>query len=406
MKKIIPLFLLLNLSINTTSAWAVGEDDPLWNKPSYEKKVINIGRKLLEANGITENITFQVGHRRINEKSNINATAEEWYATVTVEDGLLKLIESDDELAFVIGHEIAHITQRHGSRERSGSRARGLLIMLPLVAAGALTGPLGAAAAVPAATVLGPRINQAFTNKQSRNHETDSDLIGLEYMAKAGYDPRKSISIAQKIFGDGSRHTIWRDHPAGSERIQALTMAISRIQTTMPNQQATAETESVQIQATSAQPKSEAPNISDHLQKYLLNPTQTPAQTKPPSANPTISEAKQPPKQIEPTQEQALPQAATQPASVQEKSSVPDYLEKYLDTNKAAAEPAKATSSDAPATDSNPKTITPTKATSPSAKKPNAVNKDEALKALEALKNQGLLTVGEYERKKNRLLKK
>lgn len=233
MKRLLVLAILISLPIPT---WAIGEDDPLWNKPTYEKKIAAVGKKLLDANGISEHVVFRIGYRTSDEKNNVNAQAEEGHAQVTVENGILKYIENDDQLAFILGHEIAHVTHRHSSKLKVGSRARTLLITTPLTVAGAVGGIGG----VYLGNRLGHSVNKVFTNSKNRSLETEADITGVEYMIKAGYDPQNAILLSEKIFGDGSASKIWRSHPLGSERIKAISEYIA---TKIPqSEHSTAET--------------------------------------------------------------------------------------------------------------------------------------------------------------------
>jgi len=137
---------------------------------------------------------------------------------VGVYTGLLRLAETDDELAIVMGHEVAHVTARHGAER--------------------MTQVLGAAlagAAVEVATQdsskrdhwrlaygLGATLG---TLAFSRSHESEADYIGLKYSARAGYDPRASISLWRKMAASskGPRPPKWLStHPPQEERIARL----------------------------------------------------------------------------------------------------------------------------------------------------------------------------------------
>jgi predicted Zn-dependent protease len=200
------------------SAHAQGENDPLWSKPTYEKKLYAVGQALLKANHITEKITFHVNYRQPDEENNVNAYALEQSGEITVEDGLLSYIENDDELAAILGHELAHITHRHTSQQQTEKTVQAILIRTPLTVLGALAGPPGIAFG----QRLARNISHTMTNPESRRMEMDADQQGLDYMVNAGYDPHAFISILNKILADGTEKVFWRDHPSGTERIQAL----------------------------------------------------------------------------------------------------------------------------------------------------------------------------------------
>lgn len=140
---------------------------------------------------------------------------------VGVYTGLLKLADSDDEVATVMGHEIAHVTARHGSERWSQSAAvavGGVLLSETVLKdnenKNAWLGAYGAGAAV---GVLLP---------YSRLNESEADEIGLVYAAKAGYDPRAAIAFWQKMAkaaeGKARPPEILSTHPSDATRIGRL----------------------------------------------------------------------------------------------------------------------------------------------------------------------------------------
>jgi predicted Zn-dependent protease len=129
---------------------------------------------------------------------------------------LNKLSLSDDEVAMVMGHEIAHALREH-ARERMGKTA---------VTQGAAR--IGGALA---ASVFGidPRLTDGIargganllTLEFSRSDESEADLVGMELAARAGYDPRAGISLWQKMgaANKGAPPQWLSTHPSGSTRI-------------------------------------------------------------------------------------------------------------------------------------------------------------------------------------------
>lgn len=126
-----------------------------------------------------------------------------------------KLQPSEDELAAVIGHEIAHALREHG-RERA---SQGMMADLGLTVLGAATGmsrgQMDLAGAVTNLTILMPN---------SRRHETEADRIGVELAARAGYDPRAAVSLWQKMQRvSGGQPPQWLStHPSHTARIADL----------------------------------------------------------------------------------------------------------------------------------------------------------------------------------------
>jgi predicted Zn-dependent protease len=141
---------------------------------------------------------------------------------VGVYTGLLKLAETDDELAVVIGHEIAHVTARHGSERMSKGLAAAVL-----------------GAALEVATEESRNRDLILTAygigaggtmlKFSRDNESEADFIGIRYAAKAGYDPHAAIDFWRKMAREekGARLPAFLStHPTDTKRIADLEKAI------------------------------------------------------------------------------------------------------------------------------------------------------------------------------------
>lgn len=137
---------------------------------------------------------------------------------VGVYTGLLALAANDDELAIVMGHEIAHVTARHGAERMSqGLLAAGLGVALEMSTQGKRNHDLLLAGYGVAAG--GGML--AF----SRSHESEADYIGIRYAAKAGYDPRAAVSFWLKMAqqSGGSRLPAFLStHPSSDRRIADL----------------------------------------------------------------------------------------------------------------------------------------------------------------------------------------
>ena len=104
---------------------------------------------------------------------------------ITVHTGLITTTRHESELASVLAHEIAHITQSHMARMVARSKRNNIPAMAALIAAILLGGPIGEAALVGTqATILDKQL------QYSRGFEEEADAIGIRTLAGAGYDPR------------------------------------------------------------------------------------------------------------------------------------------------------------------------------------------------------------------------
>jgi len=132
--------------------------------------------------------------------------------------GLINLASSDDEIAIVMGHEVAHVTSRHGAERQS----QAMLIGLGGVALGVGTQNQKNSEYYLLAYGLGSTLG---TLAYSRNHETEADVIGLRFAAKAGYDPRAAVTFWTKMAAkeSGPRPPKFLStHPPSAERIENL----------------------------------------------------------------------------------------------------------------------------------------------------------------------------------------
>jgi predicted Zn-dependent protease len=142
---------------------------------------------------------------------------------IAVYTGLIDRIKpSDDELAAVMGHEIAHALREHG-RERA-SQAAGQSVAAGVIGAAIGMGSLGTDMT---STVL----NITFGLPNSRLHETEADRIGVELAARAGYDPRAAITLWQKMgqLGGGQPPQFLSTHPSNETRQQDLLVYAQRV---------------------------------------------------------------------------------------------------------------------------------------------------------------------------------
>jgi predicted Zn-dependent protease len=130
--------------------------------------------------------------------------------------GILQTLKlTDDEVAMVMGHEIAHALREHGRERISQAYAQqaGMTLLAVLTNMDSRK-----AALLQTATTLG------LTLPHSRGQESEADVMGVELMARAGYDPRASISLWQKMgaASKGAPPAFLSTHPSGTQRIDEL----------------------------------------------------------------------------------------------------------------------------------------------------------------------------------------
>ena len=165
-----------------------------WDSTAALNRVNTIGQKLLSANNISQKIEFKVSNEdTVNAYADINKE-------IHVYRGLLEYVETDDELAGVIGHEMGHIVNGHCAKQ----------------------GILGAGISAIFSGIFKNQTAQAVSsqlaqNKISRNDEFEADITGVDIMTKAGYNPLGMVSLLSKI--SSNYVDFFQTHPSGDKRI-------------------------------------------------------------------------------------------------------------------------------------------------------------------------------------------
>lgn len=143
---------------------------------------------------------------------------------IAVNRGLLAALDNEAELAAVLGHEIVHAAARHGAK----SQERGVLLQAGLVAAQIGVAMSDAGAAAGNLLVQGAGLGAALiSTKYGRDAELESDLYGMRYMQRAGYDPRGAVTLQEKfvkLSEASGRNQNWLEglfatHPPSPERV-------------------------------------------------------------------------------------------------------------------------------------------------------------------------------------------
>lgn len=148
-----------------------------WERKGRDvQKVTEVGTHIINANKLNKRIPIQV-QRTPNV---INASSTFWTKTVKISNGLLFYIDNDDELAYVLGHEMAHSIDAYD----------GILKWLVMIF-------------------------------NTREYEYKADLIGIDLMVKAGYNPVAAITCSNKWMGEEPLD-LFTSHPTSSKRLIAM----------------------------------------------------------------------------------------------------------------------------------------------------------------------------------------
>lgn len=201
-----------------------------YDNPALQSYVEGIVEELSKKSH-RENLVF---HVTVLDSPQVNAFAlPGGYIYIT--RGIMVYMNSEAELAGVLGHEIGHVTARHGVRQQSVGTLTGIL--------GAGIGILtGSDEAAQVANVGGTALVRGY----GRNHELEADRLGSEYLARVGYDPEKMIDVVEilkdqeeydkqlaKEEGREPRayHGTFSTHPTNDKRLQEVVKAANKFKT-------------------------------------------------------------------------------------------------------------------------------------------------------------------------------
>lgn len=142
--------------------------------------------------------------------------------------GLLYELNSEAELAAVMGHEMVHAAARHGAK----SMERGIFMQGAMIAVGMAAQDSNYANLIVGGAKLGA---QLATSKYGRDAESEADLYGMQYMKKSGYDPASAVTLQEtfvRLSADRKSNFIqglFASHPPSAERVSDNKASLSQM---------------------------------------------------------------------------------------------------------------------------------------------------------------------------------
>jgi predicted Zn-dependent protease len=209
------------IALGKQAAMEVEKTAKMINDPVVTEYVNRVGQNLVRNSDAKVPFTIKV-----IDSDEINAFALPG-GFFYVNSGLILRADEEAELAGVMGHEIAHVAARHGTKTATKGEIM-QLATIPLI----LLGP-GGWAGYGLYEGLNLAIPMSYL-KFTRDSEREADFLGLQYMYKSGYDPNAFVSFFEKIEAEERRHPgsipkVFSTHPPTPDRVQKAQEEIATI---------------------------------------------------------------------------------------------------------------------------------------------------------------------------------
>jgi beta-barrel assembly-enhancing protease len=168
--------------------------------------------------------TYKGYHVQVLNSPEVNAFAAPG-GFIFVTTGLLKLVRSEDELACVLAHEVAHVAKKHGLKTIKASRLTSAFAVLGTEAAKNYTSSQVSQLADVFKGTVDDVVNSLVVNGYSRDKEYEADKFGAQYARNANYDPGAMKSFLRRMEEAdkaGAGGGMFKTHPAASKRVAEL----------------------------------------------------------------------------------------------------------------------------------------------------------------------------------------
>ena len=194
--------------------------------------VARVGQKIavateqyLRSNGLENEIKNYSWEFNLVQSEEVNAFCMPG-GKIVVYEGIMKLVSGEDELAVIVGHEVAHAVAKH-SNERMSQQ---ILAQYGSKALSTILSKKSTTTKLLANTVYGLGAQYGVMLPFSRKHESEADYMGLVFMKMAGYNPEAAITFWKKMSAQGSSTPeFFSTHPSNENRIAEIKKCIEKL---------------------------------------------------------------------------------------------------------------------------------------------------------------------------------
>jgi len=199
----------LGLQVNN-QIQSAGNEYPLLPERGNEevyRYIRSITNNILNSGNVKHKDDFAWQVKIIDDPETLNAFATPG-GYIYVYTGLIKFLDTEDQLAGVMGHEIAHADLRHSTRQMTSSY--GVATLLSVATGSAEPGAV-------------QQVLSGLTSlKFSRNHETEADTYSVNYLCNTKYDPAGAAGFFKKIAGSKGQPEFLSTHPSSEGRVKNI----------------------------------------------------------------------------------------------------------------------------------------------------------------------------------------
>jgi predicted Zn-dependent protease len=187
--------------------------------PEAQALVDRVGKRVVERSdaGKTD---WQYDFHLLADRQTINAFALPG-GQVFITAALLQKLQTEGQLAGVLGHEVGHVVARHSAQRMAKDQLTQGITGAVLVASGSRND-----------AQMAQMVGQMVNMKYGREDELQSDTLGVRFMSQAGYDPRAMVGVQEMLAAEAGGNAppeIMSTHPSAPNRIQTIEAAIATI---------------------------------------------------------------------------------------------------------------------------------------------------------------------------------